>query len=70
LGLLACNTSLQKQEAELKLWYNQPAADWQSEALPIGNAYMDAMVFGGIEKEQIQFAEGTLWSGEPGSGPE
>jgi len=31
---------------------------------------MGAMFFGGVEKEQIQFTEGTLWSGGPGAGEE
>lgn len=69
ISLAACEKE-QKQESTLKLWYNQPATDWQSEALPIGNGYIGAMFFGGVEKEQIQFAEGTLWSGGPGSGDE
>uniref|UniRef100_UPI0032177888 glycoside hydrolase family 95 protein n=1 Tax=uncultured Draconibacterium sp. TaxID=1573823 RepID=UPI0032177888 len=53
-----------------KLWYTQPASDWMTEALPIGNGYMGVMFFGGVEKEQIQFTEGTLWSGGPGFGKE
>ncbi len=65
----ACCTGV-KKETNLSLWYNQPATDWQSEALPIGNAHTGAMFFGGVEKEQIQFTEGTLWSGGPGSGEE
>jgi len=69
ISLTSCNQKeTQAQTNHLKLWYNQPATDWQSEALPIGNGYIGAMFFGGIEKEQIQFAEGTLWSGGPGSG--
>ncbi|NOR87583.1 MAG: hypothetical protein GQ527_08250 [Bacteroidales bacterium] len=67
-GFTACKKTSIQQEHALKLWYNQPATDWQSEALPIGNGYIGAMFFGGIEKEQIQFTEGTLWSGGPGSG--
>ncbi len=67
-GIIACNKTTVTNQQSLKLWYNQPATDWQSEALPIGNGYIGAMFFGGIEKEQIQFAEGTLWSGGPGSG--
>lgn len=58
------------EENALRLWYNKPATDWQSQALPIGNGYMGAMFFGGINKEQIQFSEGTLWSGGPGSSKE
>lgn len=56
------------EKAHLKLLYKQPATDWQSEALPIGNGFMGAMFFGSIEKEQIQFTEGTLWSGGPRTG--
>lgn len=54
-------------EKNLTLWYDQPAKDWMTEALPLGNGYMGAMFFGGIEKEQIQFTEGSLWSGGPGA---
>ena len=71
VSLASCSQKeTQTQTDHLKLWYNQPATDWQSEALPIGNGFMGTMFFGGIEKEQIQFAEGTLWSGGPGSGDE
>jgi alpha-L-fucosidase 2 len=48
----------------LKLWYRQPAARW-TEALPIGNGHMGAMVFGGTASERIQFNEDTLWKGRP-----
>ena len=48
----------------LTLWYQQPAKTW-TEALPIGNGRLGAMVFGGIANEQIQFNESTLWTGQP-----
>jgi alpha-L-fucosidase 2 len=51
----------------LGLWYTAPAADWESEALPIGNGASGAMVFGGIETEHLQLNEKTLWTGGPGS---
>lgn len=47
-----------------KLWYKQPAEKWSDEALPIGNGRMGAMLFGGVEKERIQFNEQSLWSGD------
>jgi alpha-L-fucosidase 2 len=50
----------------LKLWYKQPATQWE-EALPIGNGPLAAMIFGGVTTEQIQFNEETLWTGEPRS---
>jgi alpha-L-fucosidase 2 len=70
VSLISCNTISDRQESILKLWYDQAAVDWQSEALPIGNGFIGAMFFGDISKEQIQFTEGTLWSGGPGSGEE
>jgi len=49
---------------DLTLWYRQPAVKW-TEALPVGNGHMGAMVFGGTHAERIQFNENTVWSGEP-----
>jgi len=50
--------------AQSALWYGKPAVKW-TEALPLGNGRIGAMVFGGIEKDHIQFNEETLWTGEP-----
>ena len=47
----------------LKLWYRQPAGAW-TQALPVGNGRLAAMVFGTIPKEHIQLNEDTVWSGE------
>jgi alpha-L-fucosidase 2 len=44
------------------LWYNDPARYW-TEALPLGNGRLGAMVFGGVEVEHLQFNEESLWSG-------
>lgn len=46
------------------LWYTQPALKW-TDALPIGNGRMGAMIFGGVPDERIQFNEDTLWKGHP-----
>ncbi|WP_308636448.1 glycoside hydrolase family 95 protein [Paenibacillus silvisoli] len=48
------------------LHYPRPARVW-TEALPVGNGRLGAMIFGGIENEQLQLNEDTLWSG-PGEG--
>ena len=48
----------------LTLWYQQPATNWNS-ALPIGNGRLGAMIFGGVEREQLQLNEDTLWAGGP-----
>ena len=47
-----------------KLWYKKSAKLW-TEALPIGNGRLGAMVFGGIAEELIQLNEATLWTGGP-----
>lgn len=49
---------------DLKLWYSRPAQNW-SEALPIGNSRLGAMVYGGTEREEIQLNEETFWAGSP-----
>lgn len=46
------------------LWYNKPAGQW-TDALPVGNGRLGAMVFGGVERERIQLNEDTLWDGGP-----
>src|SRR6202021_1630804 len=46
------------------LWYRQPAEKW-TDALPIGNGRLGAMVFGSVESERLQLNEDTLWSGGP-----
>lgn len=48
----------------LMLWYEEPASVW-TEALPVGNGRMGAMVFGGIRQERLQLNESTLWAGQP-----
>jgi alpha-L-fucosidase 2 len=60
----------QDKSSDFKIFYDKPAKDWMTEALPLGNGYIGAMYFGGVEKEQIQFSEGTLWSGGPKSNPD
>ena len=49
---------------DLQLWYNQPARKW-TEALPVGNGRLGAMVFGGTAQERIQLNEDTIWAGPP-----
>lgn len=45
-----------------RLWYRQPAVEWE-EALPIGNGRLGAMVYGGVDGEQLQFNEESMWYG-------
>ncbi len=48
----------------LSLWYRRPASRW-TEALPIGNGRLGAMIFGGVDQERLQLNEDTLWAGGP-----
>jgi len=48
----------------LKLWYNKPAGQW-TEALPVGNGRLGAMVYGTVQTERLQLNEDTLWAGQP-----
>jgi alpha-L-fucosidase 2 len=68
LGCVTGNTARNRFDQEnwssMKLWYRQPAQEW-SEALPVGNGRLGAMIFGGTQQERLQFNEDTLWTGEP-----
>ncbi|MEQ1603280.1 MAG: glycoside hydrolase family 95 protein [Pyrinomonadaceae bacterium] len=57
-------TPSESRPEKLSLWYRRPATVW-TEALPIGNGRLGAMIFGGIEGERIQLNEDTLWGGSP-----
>ena len=58
--LLASTAGAQR----LALWYHQPAEDWQSQALPIGNGRLGAMIFGDARREHLQLNENSLWTGD------
>ena len=51
-------------KSEHLLWYRQPAAAW-TDALPLGNGRIGAMVFSGIAEDRWSLNEDTLWSGYP-----
>ena len=52
-------------EEPLTLWYRKPATKWETQALPVGNGRLAAMIFGGVNNERIQFNEETVWAGVP-----
>jgi alpha-L-fucosidase 2 len=79
LGLLWCVGWLLPAAAaaeSLTLWYDQPADGypdaqkprkaWERHALPLGNGFLGAMVFGGPAEEHLQLNLHSLWSGGPG----
>ncbi len=49
----------------LKLWYNKPSGDVWENALPIGNGFQGAMIYGNVDTETVQLNECTVWSGSP-----
>ena len=51
----------QDKQKGLKLWYRQPALQWDH-AMPIGNGRLGAMVFGGVPSETIVLNEESIWS--------
>jgi len=64
MGIVTGGIKSRDNEAKTcRLWYDRPAKTWMTEALPIGNGPMGAMLFGGTEVERIQFNEISLWSG-------
>ncbi len=69
--LVACQPSPKEQHQSvndsaqaLELWYPKPAETW-TEALPLGNGRLGAMVFGGLDREVLQLNEDTVWAGGP-----
>jgi alpha-L-fucosidase 2 len=57
------NAALADTKSKLCLWSDRPAQTWMTEAYPVGNGPMGAMLFGGTEIERIQFNEISPWSG-------
>ncbi len=66
----------EKEETRLRLWYDQPARPFTGvnnktkdeewvRALPVGNGFLGAMVFGDVNRDLLQLNEKTLWSGSP-----
>lgn len=65
--ILLVSCTLEKDSvstSDLQIYFDHPANYWE-EALPVGNGSLGAMVFGGIQKERIQFNHDSFWSGAP-----
>ena len=71
----------QGEGTTLRIWYAHPADakapddkdGWKNDsewlkALPVGNGFLGAMVFGDVNRERIQLNEKSLWSGGPENG--
>ncbi len=64
IAALTLPASANASGSPFSLIYDKPARQW-TEALPVGNGRIGAMVFGGTEDERLQINEGTLWGGGP-----
>ena len=64
LMALLCVGPVAAAEEAVSLWYRQGARKW-TQAVPLGNGRLGAMVFGSAGKERLQLNEETLWAGEP-----
>ena len=51
------------QLSRYALWYGTPAKEWESQALPIGNARLGAKLFGDPTADVVQFNEQSMWGG-------
>ena len=61
---MALVAAAQQSDSHFKLTFDKPAAKW-TEAMPVGNGRIGAMVFGGVTDERLQINEDTLWGGAP-----
>jgi alpha-L-fucosidase 2 len=76
--LITCTATkvLSQSNHKDKIWFTSPANantkdnpnGWKSDpewlkALPVGNGFLGAMVFGDVNQERIQLNEKSLWSG-------
>lgn len=63
LILVSCNTKEhESQTNKFQLWFDRPAKVW-TEALPIGNGRLGAMIYGDVNNELLQLNEESLWAG-------
>src|SRR5690554_2285108 len=70
LFLITCMTASGQDrvgppESGLKLWYDKPSGEIWENALPVGNGWLGAMVYGNVGLETLQLNEHTICSGSP-----
>jgi alpha-L-fucosidase 2 len=63
LALFPCAFGAAASSPGAVLWYAQPARSWMTEALPLGNGSLGAMLFGLTDTERVQFNVNSLWTG-------
>jgi len=62
-AMMELETVANRQRDALSIWFDAPAVRWEAQALPIGNAFIGGMIYGGVAEERVQFNEKTLWTG-------
>ncbi|OJY86456.1 MAG: hypothetical protein BGP14_21090 [Sphingobacteriales bacterium 44-15] len=62
LILLVFSSLFSYAQEDIQLWYTKPAAIW-TDAMPVGNGRLGAMVFGRYGQERIQMNEESIWAG-------
>lgn len=62
MSFMLCLTAAAQDD--LKLWYNKPSEAW-TDAVPLGNGRLGAMVYGIPDSDTIQINEDSFWSGSP-----
>ncbi|KAI3827961.1 hypothetical protein L1987_02050 [Smallanthus sonchifolius] len=60
------SSSNETEKKALKVRFNEEAKHW-TDAVPIGNGRLGAMVWGGVSSETINLNDDTLWTGVPGN---
>jgi len=48
-----------------EIWYTYPAQYWNSQSLHLGNGFLGASFFGGVNRERFALTEGSMWKGGP-----
>lgn len=65
LALMAASVEAQPMTDYARyIWFDQPATNWASEALPVGNGHLGSMIFGTPARERYQLNELSLWTGD------
>ncbi len=66
--LFGCRDNSESYDNNARLWYTYPAKYWNSQGLRIGNGYMGATFFGGVQHDVLTFTEKSMWTGGPAEG--
>lgn len=60
------SASFAAEKGKHAIWFTEPAKEWMTSCLPIGNGQFGATIMGGVDSDEIQFNDKTLWRGSVG----